>query len=852
MRDVRCGWCGTPLPDQGGAQRRYCRPAHRQAAWRARRRSEGAATARQAMVLADAELLARARTVLHQADDLPAGQAAMGGNSAAVAEVFRLAGQLVERAVLADRRAGASWARIGAALGITGTTARRRFGRVEAAPEDARAAPEDATAGGTGCELLEPLLLRAVREADASAGGLFLLSPDRGELRPAVTTGGRAAGIWERVAPAGAGPVADAVRERRPVWVGSHTELARRYPRIALAFPYPAAVAAAPVTADTVTWGALALLWPGSHPPELSAHQREVISAVCERTGALLRQAAGDGRPILPGERPHVPGPQGAQVPRLPEALAAVDLVDRLAEGCVGLDLEGRITFVSAAARDLLGGGTADLLGTPLWEALAWLDEPVFQDHHRAAVISRRPAFFTARRPPDQWLDFQLHPDDSGVSVRITPAERTGPADRPRPGSGAGTAGPTRARALYDLLHLAASLTQAVSVRDVVELSADEIMPAFDAQGFVLAVTEGGRLCIVGSRGYRPEVLRPLDGPPLTDRSAPTVYALAEAAPLFFSTPREMERFHPDIPRLTKRSAWAFLPLIVSGRPVGCWTLTFDRPRPFTCDERAVLTSLAGLIAQALDRARLYDAKHQLAHNLQTGLLPQALPAVPGLEIAARYLPAAHGMDVGGDFYDLIRLGGTGVAAAIGDVQGHNMTAAAVMGQVRTAVHATAGAPPGEVLARTNRLLTDFDAGLFASCLYVHVDLAHHRARLASAGHPPALLRRPDGHTEVVSPPPGLLLGIDPAADYQGEEIALPPGTVLALYTDGLVESPGVDPDDATAALADHLARAGDQPLDAVADHLMDHTSRAVPRSDDIALLLLHPRPPRASRRAGD
>lgn len=291
-------------------------------------------------------------------------------------------------------------------------------------------------------------------------------------------------------------------------------------------------------------------------------------------------------------------------------------------------------------------------------------------------------------------------------------------------------------------------------------------------------------------------------------------------------------------------AAWAFLPLVVSARPVGSLVLGYDVPRPFPPAERAILTSLAGLLAQALDRARLYDAKHALAHTLQTGLLPRSLPRIPGLEVAARYRPAGHGMDIGGDFYDVIRSTPSTATVAIGDVQGHNTTAAALMGQIRTAVraHATAGSSPGEILARTNRLLTDLDPGLFASCLIAHLDLKQHRARLATAGHPPALLRHSGGGTDIVHVAPGLLLGIDPNADYPTTEIALSPGAVLALYTDGLVETPGVDIDDATIALAGQLAASKRESLDALADDLLHHAERSAPRHDDIALLLIRPR----------
>ncbi|QPI61541.1 SpoIIE family protein phosphatase [Streptomyces malaysiensis subsp. malaysiensis] len=689
-------------------------------------------------------------------------------------------------------------------------------------------------------EFLDTILRQAVRETGASAGMVYLLSPSGQVLRLATMTGvpSKVTALWERLLLPASGPVADAVRERRLVWLASQAALVRRYPRAALVLPYPVALAAAPVTSGATVRGGLVLLWPESRPSHLSAQERAVIRSTCDRTGAFLQHAAEDGHPISP-EEPHMADPPRART----GARTAVDFGDRPAEGCCVLDAEGRIAFISATAADLVGGGVPELLGAPLWEALPWLDDPVFEDRYRAAVLGRRPTSFTALRPPDRWLSFQLRPDASGVSVRVSPTERTTPVDHPGPGHGARTATPARAGTLYDLMHVAGALTKAVSVRDVVELTADLVLPAFGAQGFVLSVAEGDRLRVVGHRGYSAKVISALDLPPFRDESAPTVRAVTMGVPLFFASRREMAQLAPEIPRLTKRAAWAFLPLLASSRPVGCCVVSYDQPHDFTPDERAVLTSLAGLIAQALDRARLYDAEHQLARSLQSGLLPATLPTVPGLEVAARYLPTACGMDIGGDFYDLIRCDATTVAAAIGDVQGHSVNAAVLMGQVRTAVHATAGAPPGEVLARTNRLLTDLDPGLFTSCLYAHIDLAHQLAHLATAGHLPPLLRHPDGHTEVLHLPPGLLLGIDPDADYPATEIPLPPGAVLALYTDGLVESPDVDLDDATANLADQLAQAQDEPMATLADTLIHHDPHTDPRSDDIALLLLHSQP---------
>jgi serine phosphatase RsbU (regulator of sigma subunit) len=342
-----------------------------------------------------------------------------------------------------------------------------------------------------------------------------------------------------------------------------------------------------------------------------------------------------------------------------------------------------------------------------------------------------------------------------------------------------------------------------------------------------------------------------VDGTVLTD-GVPEVLGPAARVPAFYSSREELCRSCPGSEDWSpSTAAWAFLPMVVTGRQSGSCVLGFARPHRFTHEERAVLASIGSLVGQALERARLYDAQARLAHGLQAGLLPHRLPVVPGLEVAARYLPASHGMDIGGDFYDLIRIGPTEVAAVIGDVQGHSVTAAAHMGQVRTTVHAyaAAGAPPGEILARTNRLLTDLGAELLTSCLYVHVDLARDRALLASAGHRPPLLRAPDGLPAVLAVPPGILLGVDPAATYSTTTVPLPPGAVLTLYTDGLVEAGGQD-DDAVVALLTRVLDRTDGPLDRLAEEMIARAQPHGERTDDTALLLLRPGPAAPKRSA--
>ncbi|MGC2999329.1 SpoIIE family protein phosphatase [Streptomyces sp. G35A] len=691
----------------------------------------------------------------------------------------------------------------------------------------------------TGPEALDSAFAETVRRTGASIGALYLLAPDESLLHLDVLYGAPAgfAAPWARVPLTAPAPVADAVKEDRVVWLASQGEMARSYPRTAMALPYPLALVAAPVT-GVRRWGALLLMWPATRPPHLTPRERGHILSSCRNLARLLEEDTEHGASPR-DDRPRVLGADTGRRMTGP-ATAAADFVERLPGGSCSLDLEGRFVYVSSAASDLLGRDAGHLLGTLPWLSLRWLDDPVYEDRYRAAVLSREPVAFTACRPPDHCLDFHLYPDASGISVRIIPSgDPPPPAPAPRRSP---RGSPAPVGQLYQLTHLAAGLTEVVGVQDVIDLVADQIMPAFGAQGLVLSTAEAGRLRITGSRGYPPEAVAGLDGLPLDTRFTPAGQALASGIPAFFPDLEAMRRVHPDAPQISGKQAWAFLPLIISGRPVGCCILSYDAPHEFHAEERAVLTSLAGLIAQALDRARLYDTKHDLAHSLQQALLPRTLPTVAGLRVAARYLPATRGMDIGGDFYDLIRLGDSAAAAVIGDVQGHNAAAAALMGQVRTAVHAHAalGTPPDEILSGTNRLVTELGADLFTSCLYIHLDFARRHAVLAAAGHPPPLLRLTDGHTRPVEVRPGPPLGVDPDADFPVSGIPLTPGLTLALYTDGLVETPGADIDDSIARLAHRLSEADDGDLDLLIDDLLTMTGAAGQRADDIALLVLH------------
>ncbi|MFE9173017.1 SpoIIE family protein phosphatase [Streptomyces kebangsaanensis] len=700
------------------------------------------------------------------------------------------------------------------------------------------------TAAGRAVDrpVLSSALAALLDEVHAHSGAVYLPVPGQPVLEMAVMAGmPRAfAAPWERVGLSASVPVAHAVRDRQLVWVGGEEEMVRRYPRVAVVLPYPFALAALPLATRNATYGAVFVTWPASHPPELSGHERNRLTAACDRLALRLERAAAEGRPVLSEPDLLAPAPAGEAAGTLGSAEAA-RMVARLPYGLVSLDVHGRVSYANPAAAELIGLPAGELLGTLLWASVPWLNDPVYEDRYRAALISQHVTSFVALRPPGDWLSFRMYPSTTGLSVRISRARAVAEPGRGTPEPGAGRAGLVT---ISHVLSLAAALTEAVGVRDVVRLVADEIVPAVGSQALMVLGSQSGRLRVLGHHGYRdPRVVEGFDGIPLT-APTPGAHVLTTGVPAFFDCRRQLERLYPHRASVPDDfAAWAYLPLIASGRPVGTCVLSYAEPHHFPADERAVLTSLGGMMAQALERARLYDAKHRLAHGLQQALLPHSLPRLAGFDAAACYLPATQHMEIGGDFYDLVATEPT-AAAVIGDVQGHNVTAAGLMGQLRTAVRAytTVGQEPEEVMRSTNRLLMDLGVELFASCLYLRLDPASRSAVMSRAGHPPPLLRRPDGRVRVLDLAGGPLLGIDAAATYPTTRVGLAPGSVLVLYTDGLVESPGVDIEDAIAELGHRLGEAGDVPLGELADRLVRHSVAARERIDDVAVLLLRAR----------
>jgi serine phosphatase RsbU (regulator of sigma subunit)/anti-sigma regulatory factor (Ser/Thr protein kinase) len=261
----------------------------------------------------------------------------------------------------------------------------------------------------------------------------------------------------------------------------------------------------------------------------------------------------------------------------------------------------------------------------------------------------------------------------------------------------------------------------------------------------------------------------------------------------------------------------------------------------------AVLILLSVVLARLGERlARLAKRERGVAETLARSMLPETLPQLPGLAMAARYLPTGRGNEIGGDWYDVMLLDDGKLAVMLGDVLGHDMAAAAVMGQLRIAgrAYALEGMAPVEVMGKLNALLLSLGSAPMATCLYLQVDLLAGEASAVGAGHPWPLVIA-EGTCEVATMPPGPPLGALRNAEYRARRIDIPPGSTLLLYTDGLIERRGESFDVGLARLTHAVSRpsepghwlAGDP--DRLCDALLaDFFSDADP-ADDVALLAL-------------
>lgn len=528
------------------------------------------------------------------------------------------------------------------------------------------------------------------------------------------------------------------------------------------------------------------------------------------------------------------------------ESRSARDALGRalrhMSDGFLAVDDEWRITFANLEAERILGFSEEELFGRLLWELPAARQVPGLESRCREAAAEETPASFDVHmRDSRRLYQLRLVPGPDGRTLYFTDVtERRRREEELLADERAASERSAR------ISELTAALAKATTSRDVVDAVARRVLPPFSAAGILVQAVEDDRLHTVGAIGYPADFLDLIDCRSRTPGD-PAWDAVASGTPLFLSSARDFAAHAPALAHLPGRSgkqSWAFLPLTASGHTFGVCVVSFDRPLRLTDEDRTLLTTISALVAQALERARLYDAEHTRSRELQRSLLPQVLPRLPACTAAARYLPAGQGMDVGGDWYDIIPLSGGQVALVVGDVMGHGLPEAATMGRLRTAVHTLADLelPPDEIMSRLNDIVGGMGEESYATCLYALYDSTTQICSIARAGHPPPALVHPDGtvhFTERAADPP--LGAAEPP--FETVELSVPEGSLLVLYTDGLVESAKREIDEGMADLAELLGDAHRDGTDTDLEQLCDTlTAGLLPAeqqaADDAAVLV--------------
>jgi PAS domain S-box-containing protein len=395
----------------------------------------------------------------------------------------------------------------------------------------------------------------------------------------------------------------------------------------------------------------------------------------------------------------------------------------------------------------------------------------------------------------------------------------------------------TVATALSRLQRVTEAALETLELHEMLESLVERIRDVFEADlARILLRDEKDRTRLIVGAASGFESLAAADPIPLTEALAPV---LDDARPVTLAD--FSDGLDAALAAEQPRTVMA-APLVIGGEVTGAVELSLCSTRRWTADEESLLILMTDRAGLAIANARAYERELGTVETLQLSLLPDELPQLESVEVAARYRPG--GAKVGGDWYDALQLGDGSLGVAMGDVVGHGLGAAALMAQLRHATRAYAleGHPPGAVLDRLDRLVRSLEGGQMATLLYLAVEPDRSKVRLASAGHVPPLLVGPDGVAAYLQGAPDPPLGVFETPSHSEVEIALEPGSTLVLYTDGLVEQRGVSIDDGLEALRSAAANPGEDP-EALCDRLMDAMLAVHDPRDDIALLVLRALP---------
>ncbi|WP_432523149.1 SpoIIE family protein phosphatase [Kineococcus sp. SYSU DK006] len=515
---------------------------------------------------------------------------------------------------------------------------------------------------------------------------------------------------------------------------------------------------------------------------------------------------------------------------------------DSSADGMLVLEPDWSVRYVNRAGARALGLQTPADGHRDLWSLLPQLRGTPFEHSLRRLERTGEPVTWEMEHAPHGWFEQRAYRVDDRTVVVLHDADARRAAQLER--------GQLLGR-MSVLLSLASALARTDTVEDVARAALAVVRDHLGADYAGLSMIDGPWVTTLGLGQVDPAVEQVWHRLPL-DHPDPATQVARTGRPLVFTTFAELAAAFPASRERLERAglrSGTVLPLtIADGWRIGAFSVAWRTDHRLTDSETELLTAVADATAQAARRAQLYAERRDVAHTLQAAMLPE-LPRLPGLELAGRYVPwSPTDEQVGGDWYDALALPGGGSLFVIGDVAGHDVQAAAQMGQVRAMLRALSVDRPQEspaaLVARLDHVLAELGADTLTTLTVVRLDPpgAPRQLRWSTAGHPPGVLVDAGGCSTVVDGPPDLPLGVDASAPRHEHVTPWPPGGTLVLYTDGLVERRDQDVWEGVGLLRRALERTHTAPLDELLDALVaDTVARA---EDDCAVLAVRePRP---------
>jgi PAS domain S-box-containing protein len=519
--------------------------------------------------------------------------------------------------------------------------------------------------------------------------------------------------------------------------------------------------------------------------------------------------------------------------------------------GMARADDGGRLRHVNRALCETLGRDAQDLIGRTLDELGPRADHGIDEAQRAELAAGRIPRYQVERRlsgPAGTAIPvlvsvsmaISLESSRADLILHVEDLRERRRAERDREQLIRAQAARAQAEAASERLRLMQSIAVAAlgaeDLEGLLRELLDRLLEALDADRATIVLTDDGETVVArAAGGVATVVQRDSDA----KRDDVVARVAAERGPVtVLDVPAEGIDTSSLGPAISSLLA---VPLVAGGQIIGSLHVGTLTRREFDAETVDLLALAAGRASLAIARTRLYERERRIAAELQRSLLPNRLPEIPGVALAARYEPGDNGAAVGGDWYDAIALPGGRVAVAIGDVVGRGIAAAATMGQMRSALRAILmqADDSGAMAERLNRFALGLGECILTTVVLAIFEPATGRLRYTNAGHPPPLVVGPDGAAHYLDDEPAPPMGVMETPRYRQRTLMLQPGSSLLMYTDGLVERStevldiGLDRLRAAAVAGADVEALCDRVIDALVDH-------DAPQVDDVTMIVLH------------